>query len=78
MTSDMTLVVELGFLTMLLFFSFAITDARVMRFELEDDDAEASFLSPSEAFAFLSVVGVVTVCRFLFGGIVDDKRKRCF
>jgi hypothetical protein len=41
MTSDMTLVVELGFLTMLLFFSFAITDARVMRFELEDDDAEA-------------------------------------
>jgi hypothetical protein len=49
-----------------------------MRFEIEDDDAEASFLSPSEAFAFLSVVGVVTVCRFLFGGIVDDKRKRCF
>jgi hypothetical protein len=77
MTSDMTLVVELGFLTMLLFFSFAITDARVMRFELEDDGAEAFPPSP-ESFAFLFVVGVFTVCCFLFGGIVVDTRKRCF
>jgi hypothetical protein len=48
-----------------------------MRFELEDDDAEAFPLSP-EAFAFLFVVGVFSVCCFLFGGVVVDTRKRCF